>query len=475
MSSRNNSFQYFLLFFLMIALLSGMFRFEAARGELWLDEVWSLTMVHRLASPWKIFTRLRIDNNHHLNSLWLYFVPLDAPLIWNRVGGVLSGVLAVVVAAALSASRGKGPMLGAAFCCSISYIMVHYSSEARGYAPLMLFLMLACWSRERARATGQIRWSMLYAISCCLGFLSHIAFLQFFAPAAILDLITFLRKTVSKGFSALELGSALFRTVLPSLFFALFWLISLRGMQIGGGNQSDYLEVILETLAISIGISPSPTGTLIGALIAFVLILGVIAHLWRIGPDWAFLFAGSAFVMPALLLILMGREDIYPRYFLIGIVLFQWGLGDWLGSLCFEGTQKQFRVAGGILLVLFGIANVLQDVELIRLGRSHYLEMLADAADNSTSQPAYITADHPFRQGMMLGFYLPRSSAVEKVTLATQPDHVPEWILVHGQNPLLDSQTTIDHPQLGKFTLLRKYPASKLSGWDLYLYHKDSH
>ena len=40
--------------------------------ELWVDEVWSLRDVLSLQSWTDIFLTLRIDNNHHLNGLWLY-------------------------------------------------------------------------------------------------------------------------------------------------------------------------------------------------------------------------------------------------------------------------------------------------------------------------------------------------------------------------------------------------------------------
>lgn len=461
---------------LMAVAIGGIVRLAAARGELWLDEVWSLTMVRGLQSVTEVFTRLRIDNNHHLNSVWLFLVPEGSALIAYRLWGVVCGTAALCTAAAMSAPRGRGPLLGAVLCCGSSYLLVHYSSEARGYAPLMLFVLSAWWTRQKARATGSARWNALYAVSCCLGFLSHIAFMQFFVPAAFLDVVGAVRSKRSsseavqrrgKGF-----GAILLRVGIPGVFFCLFWLISLRGMGIGGGNPAAYLEVILETLAISVGVPASEIGSLIGAAIAFCLIVGVTAHLWRIEPDEGLLFVGAAIVMPAVLLGLMGREDIYPRYFLVGIILFQWGLGDWLGSLIQSRGSGTRRIAGWICLVLFVSANGVRDAELIRLGRSHYLEMLEYVKSHSRSEPAFITADHPFRQGMMLSFYLPRSSAGEKVRMATQAGEVPEWILVHGQGPELDRQTTIDHPQLGHFELVRKYPAVKLSGWDLMLYQK---
>ena len=75
---------------------------------------------------------------------------------------------------------------------------------------------------------------------------------------------------------------------------------------------------------------------------------------------------------------------------------------------------------------------------------------------------------------MMLSFYLPLSSVGDKVRMATKPGEIPDWILVHGQGPELDRQFVIDHPQLGHFELVQKYPAAKLSGWDLLLYQKPS-
>lgn len=457
------------LFLLVAAIL----RFLAAQGELWLDEVWSLQMVRQLKSPLEILFRLRIDNNHLLNSFWLDLLPVDAPLFLHRLFPVLCGIGSLFAAVALSRPRGWGPMVAVALCTSASCIMVHYSTEARGYAPLMFFLFLSLWARQSADSTPKpLRWNLLYALSCSLGFFSHASFLQFFAPAALIDLTKAFRKTSPTSAQLLFL-----RILLPSLCFGFIWLVNLRGMAIGGGNESAYLEVILETLAIAVGAPPTDPWLLLGAFAALILLGCVIWHLLSISLEVALLFLGATILMPALLLVLMGRQDIYPRYFLIGILLFQWGLGDWIGSLLQNSSSKSTlpaRPIGILLLSLFIAANLCQDFKLIRLGRSHYLEMLAWIAEHSPERPAVLAVDHPFRQGMMLGFYLPRTPDPQRIQVYNPgtPSAPPEWILLHGQEPDLKRNPTFTDPQLGHFELQRVFPASKLSGWDLLLYRK---
>ncbi|HEY1302347.1 MAG TPA: hypothetical protein VGF24_02280, partial [Vicinamibacterales bacterium] len=47
-------------------------RVIAARGDLWLDELWSLSFARQLDSPLQIWTSIHHDNNHPLNTLYLF-------------------------------------------------------------------------------------------------------------------------------------------------------------------------------------------------------------------------------------------------------------------------------------------------------------------------------------------------------------------------------------------------------------------
>jgi hypothetical protein len=64
--------------FLYVALCAGVFllaaiiRIVAAFNDLWLDEIWSIELVRELRSALGVFTQTHHDNNHYLNSLFIY-------------------------------------------------------------------------------------------------------------------------------------------------------------------------------------------------------------------------------------------------------------------------------------------------------------------------------------------------------------------------------------------------------------------
>ncbi len=66
--------------------------------ELWVDEVWSLRDVLALQSWTDIFVTLRIDNNHHLNGLWLYWLGSGQHQALYRLLAFVSGLGTVVIA-----------------------------------------------------------------------------------------------------------------------------------------------------------------------------------------------------------------------------------------------------------------------------------------------------------------------------------------------------------------------------------------
>src|SRR5690606_39631314 len=93
---------------LLLAALVAFFaavRLLGMGGDLWLDEIWSLYLVSALQSPVEIATRLLHDNNHPLNSLWLYGLGPDAPEWSHRGLAWLAGSVAVALAAAIRRRR----------------------------------------------------------------------------------------------------------------------------------------------------------------------------------------------------------------------------------------------------------------------------------------------------------------------------------------------------------------------------------
>src|SRR5438094_8386876 len=84
--------------FLAIAAAGLTLRLLGARGDLWLDEIWSLTLLKPLTSIDQIFWRVNYDNNHFLNSAYLYLVGPDTSPLIQRGLSIMLGVFTILAA-----------------------------------------------------------------------------------------------------------------------------------------------------------------------------------------------------------------------------------------------------------------------------------------------------------------------------------------------------------------------------------------
>ena len=79
-------------------------RLFCARGDLWLDEIWSEQNLEKIHNVGEIFWGISQDNNHFLNSLWLWAVGPNAPPVLIRLASIVCGTLTIPVAARLAAA-----------------------------------------------------------------------------------------------------------------------------------------------------------------------------------------------------------------------------------------------------------------------------------------------------------------------------------------------------------------------------------
>ena len=126
-------------------------RLVAADGDLWLDEIWSLDNLALAMTRPTLADRLPLlfhDNTHPVNTLYLALVGPGAGALAYRALSVFAGVAAVATAAAIGWRRTPLEGLISAALVAISYPMVHYSSEARGYGVMLFAALAAVWLME---------------------------------------------------------------------------------------------------------------------------------------------------------------------------------------------------------------------------------------------------------------------------------------------------------------------------------------
>src|SRR5689334_8427055 len=136
---------------LLIIVIAAILRIAGIFDDFWLDEIWSYSVarhVHKL-SDILLSPDIHIDNNHPLNTLFMWLMG-DLRLWWiYRLPALAAGIGSVIVTAIIALRRGSVEALVAALLVGFSYPLIFYSSEARGYALVVFFALLGFDALER--------------------------------------------------------------------------------------------------------------------------------------------------------------------------------------------------------------------------------------------------------------------------------------------------------------------------------------
>jgi hypothetical protein len=461
-------------FWLALALIFAfglMLRIQGSRGEMWLDEVWSLMLIAPLKSAAQIFTTIHHDNNHYLVSLWMFLWGPNRSWWLYRVPSILAGMGAVFTAIRIGLRRSQATALVAGLMFSLAYLAVFYSSEARGYAiacwmALVAFDALELYASERSwRAAAQYQFALVVGM---LGNLSYVnALIASTAWAAAL--LLFRERTPRSRLQFLALHAPAF-AILGAL-----WLIDVRKMQTGSGPLLALWVVIRETLNYTLGLDAGSRwgNVLIIAALAFVIWqIGRFAH--RRDLQWVF-FATALMVAPAVVLFATGRGYPFPRHFLIQVYLFYLLLALAMGD-GWERSGARARLLLGGALAAWVMANAHMSIELARIGRGHYKQALEYIAAHTSSPPARIGSLQDFRSEMLVGYYqryLPPSSSPQLILEGSVERLRPEWLLSTispYEWPSLPERIKMG-PVL-EYALVKEFPSVRLSGFPAGVYRR---
>lgn len=447
-------------------------------NNLWLDEVWSLRMVQSIHSPWEILTKLQHDNNHPLNSLYLYVVqPAGADWVY-RLFSWLAGSATVGLGALIGRQQYRrwhgnestfqvdlaGWLTGILF--GGAYLLIHYSSEARGYAPAVAFGLVAFYALIRSAGNNAVRWMVLYSAAAVLGLLAHLAMGQVMIAAGCWSLGRFCAAQES-------LRSRMIRFTgmqAPSwLFFAVYYFGFVRQMQIGGGPENPLLDVLGETAAYLTGM-PTPFGMLALVLVMAGILIGL-GLMWRQDRSLAVCYTLVILVTPVLGMILSKFTLLFPRYFLMSAAFALPVVGYALARLMAVIRGGRWLVLG--LMVLFLTGNGWHVVRLIHEGRGHYREALRVLAERTPFNDVTISSDHDFRNYALVDYYHGTAAPGKKVSYYSV-DRLPpigtQWRILHRIDGNAETPKHISD-ELGNFYVKdRVYPCEGLSGWTWIVY-----
>lgn len=452
-----------------ILAAAAVLRMFGATNDLWLDEIWSVELANHIRSPNEILTAIHHDNNHYLNTLFLYLLGPRGNWPGYRMPSIVFGVLTVALAGAIGRRRSNLCAFVAMLMTAASHVLVHYSSEARGYSPVVFFSYLSYYLLERFLEEKKLLLAWLFAAAATLGFASHLIYLNCFLSALAWTCWR-LYRTKDGWKPAAKALLACF--ALPAAFAALLYFIDIRHMAVGGGNSDSLPASYLESLVLAFWRLPLNAWVLLPCLFALALLpLAIRAIRHDKFGAWIF-FAGVIVAFPLAVAYARGAQFIFRRYFMIGtaflVLLLSFGIAEllqkkWLGT-----------ALGSVLLAAFLAGNALNLAKLYRDGRGHYTKALATIAAQSKDPVTGIACDHDFRVGFVLRFIAPEVLGKREwkyYPKGSWPREGPEWIVCQGD----DTGAKAPSPELAdsagnKYRLQHFFPTGPLSGtaWALY-------
>ncbi|WP_154674527.1 hypothetical protein [Mesorhizobium erdmanii] len=412
---------------LVIAAAALVLRLLGARGDLWLDEIWTFALLEPLTSIDQIFWRINHDNNHFLNSAYLYLIGPDASSLLQRGLSVALGVGAVLAAGLLAASRGWRTAIVTSVLFATSYPMVHYGSEARGYAGLVLFTLLSVLFLERRLDN---RGSAIgFAAIVLVGFLSHLTMAETVVILVAWASWLAWSRTGSLASANLEVG-----LIFAPAFLAVLPLAAcvLLGSQVYGFQFGGVSSFSLQTFAQGYGGMirylfglPSLMSDWICIGTACGLVL-VSACLWR--DRRTSLYVIGTVGLPLLMAAAHLPNVGFPRYFLVSGTLLLLVVGELLGR-GFQAGGRGFLVSAAALAAML-VGNTSSLLQFYEHGRGSYSRMVGQMTPNGDTTYA---SGHDLRTGIVVDYFAGRlgrqASLVPADKMCSQP---PDWLILEG-------------------------------------------
>lgn len=461
-------------FVVLLVLLGAAIRVGPLFHDFWLDEAWSFLIVRDwVDTPSDILTRLQIDNNHPLNSLWLFLVgdSLGWPIL--RVPAFVSGVLLVPLSGWVMKRFGTRHAICTMILVACSYPLIVYSTEARGYGPMLLFALAAVYAICRRLETAQKTACVLFWVAVMLGFLSHLTFLHCYA--AIFAYSVYELRKRRHGLAPVFRELVICHGI-PLLFLIGLYATFIRHMQIGGAEPSSLGAALGETVAMILGL-PEIGATKGLAVVMFVaLLFEGFRRLHRKNPGWQWLFFSGIVFFPLLLAAMADYSSStpishFPRYFLTSLLLCLLLFGFLIGELS-RGTRRE-QILGGALMLAIVAGNLIQATRFILIGRGQYRKAMAVFVETSAPGTIHIGGNSDFRTRVLLEFYsrdLPKDRRIQYHSRFS-PSAAPRlnwWIIeTLNEDASLPEEWTIDSQ---RFQLKEAYTffGPSGSGWALY-------
>ncbi len=455
------------LTFLIIAL-SAALRVVGAHAELWLDEVWSYLLARHVSSIPEIFKSLHIDNNHYLNTVYLYLLGDIKSAFVFRIPALLAGIgtLFLLQLWSAGAHRRLEIFLASTFVGFSSALLIH-STEARGYSLAIFFSVASLLLLQQYHSKSQRHLLYFLWSATCAAILSH---LTAALCVAALSLYTFYHHYVSYG-TRRALAEFAKLSSIPSLLLSVLFFYDLRFLQIGGGDQRSLLEVLSEALNYYFGFgqqSPAYLSAFWGIVISFIF-LESLYDLWK-KRDGLWVFYLFAILIFPIASTFNSDGVLYARYFILPATFLFFLLARRTSMFLTCGALSKF--VGITIVVLYVSGNLFQTYSFLKHGRGSFLSAVShiERENGGEKLPIIVGTEQVFRLRVMSDFYKLHEK-IQVVDLTAGSDF--EWLIISSSVQEVEMpQSLLTHYQPHAYNLSEAFLHGGPYGLSWYLYRR---
>ncbi|MCG6872514.1 MAG: hypothetical protein LJE84_09505 [Gammaproteobacteria bacterium] len=456
-----------------VILVSAVLMALAARGDLWMDEIWSLTLVRDSRAWTDAFFEHHRPNNHRLNTFYLYLLGQQSSWYTYRLLAIVSGIGSLLTLGWIARRRGKLEALLVVCLAGFSFPLIHYFSEARGYAPAIFFSLLGYAFLESG--WQQYRTWKAVAFAVCIALALEAQLNAVFVYGALL-LYSIWRNGNYRNIYALANELVRFHGA-PVLICLVVYAGQVRTLITGTGPVYDVGGVLMQTFSVAAGFPGE--GNLVTTLAVLAAMLAGIGWLYRRGQQVWMLFLLVLLVVPAVLLLIKQPAFLYLRFFIICFPFLYLLASYVLADLLRAGGARRAAVIGLVLLSTAG--QLYQTAGLIRDGRGHYSDAIRWMIEHSPPGVITVGSENEFQVVMMFAFYaryLPVEGRFTYIKNTGWKDRPPRYLISRvaydgargGLN--FEPETVVQPAGLPPYDLVRVFPHAGFSGWHWYLYQR---
>ena len=465
---------YFPFALIMLTLVALLLRLYAATDNFWLDEIFNYFLaMEQVHSASDIFFGIKIEHQF-IVTLSMYLLGDQLNWVWYRLPSVIMGTGTLGLMALVGYRRMRPAALIVTLAvAAVSYPLVVYSSEARGYAPAMFFSLAMFVFIEAYWRNGNQ--------TCLIGYWSAAVMAVLYHPAAV---CIYLSLSLWSLMRAWRIGGGLLRVgremalchAIPFVFMAWLYFVVMRQWYSVGGDVLPLARVVGDTMAAVIGLPMRPEFRWGALCLGCTLIASGLVILVKLVRSDIWIFYLSALLLaPALMLVISSRAYVYVRYFVILFPFFYLMLGEAMDAVAKRFKEARVAVVGLCVLMLVG--NALSTADFLRVGRGGYLDAVQYMMANTLGTQVKVGSDHDFRNGLPIIFYsryLPKNRNLIYLRQDMWPPEGPNWLLIHNTCSEVFVPKPVVKVRGSTYRLAKTYPVLGLSGVGWHLYRKDS-